>query len=181
MPFDLKKQWPVALSAVKFAVSGCLSAFWWVPNGPPSTQSQWHVALLFGIPLVLLCRCRPLLLGPIWLAASGLIWWAVLPTGQVLSLLFDKFGVIITGVFGALLFGAAFCVLVRRAGLLEFELLATFGLLGGVVFASLQVVPNVSDFSGGPVGSVRGFAALAGHCFAIQLTSLTRPDQLGLE
>ena len=88
----------------------------------------------------------------------------------------------ILGVVGALLFGAAFCVLVRRAGLLEFELLATFGLLGGVVFAlTLQVAPNVGEFSGGPVGSVRGFAALAGHCFAIQLTSLTRPDQLGLE
>jgi hypothetical protein len=150
-----------------------------LPNGPP--WSQWHVAALFASPLIFLCRCKIPGLSPLWLPAIVIVWLAVFYCGFFGYLFLQEFGIMLTGVVGALLVADCFAILVRRIGSQELLLLATLGLLGGVVFAlTLQEAPNVGEFAGGPLGSKRGFAVwqvLVGS-FLVYLSRLENPLKL---
>ena len=151
---DIRKHWRVLLSALLFAVSGSLAS--WGSERDDHDGVMWRVALFFGIPLVLMCRCRKQYLRPLWFAASYLAWWSASLAGADLYLSIREAGVAIAGLCGALVLAASFSLLVRRMSLNELALLSVFGLLGGVVFSTtLRRVGG--GLSSDLVGSTVGF------------------------
>jgi hypothetical protein len=131
-PFTIGDQIRVLSAALLFGLTGWESAHRWYLS---SSDPQFHVGILFGVPLALCNRCRNPLFAPGWIAGSFLIWCGVYVIGTNMFLLLNNLGIAITGMMGAMLCATVFALLSRRMRIFEFFLISLGGLAGGVVFA----------------------------------------------
>jgi hypothetical protein len=146
----------VALSVLAFAISGTCSGLIWRTQ---TDVSVWLVPLVFGLPLMMLCRRRERAPDWLWLVVSLIIWLAIIFPGLYVVLALDRIGIVILGIVGALAFAGGFSLLIRRIRGMELALLAGAGLVGGVVFAAAGPTVDQSWRSGGYYPSPLGFAA----------------------
>ena len=102
----------------------------------------WPVPVLFGLPLMMLCRRRDR--GPCWqwLIASSVIWFSIDLGGFVVCLVLPTIGIPIMGILGALAFAGAFSLLIRRIRVADLAWLVWAGLVGGIVFTVVGWIPS---------------------------------------
>jgi hypothetical protein len=125
------------MALLSFFLSGLGSALGWSPT---SNSYEWHIPLLFGIAMTLLCRARVTALTVAWIPVSCAIWAIVYFSASWIALMLKyitdetRWAFAVIGTLGAVLFAGAFGVLTRHPSWRQVGWLAIAGFVGGGIF-----------------------------------------------